>query len=61
METTVTISSKEYEELKLFKKLVENNLKDELSEEELKTIEKARKEKGMSEEDFLKKHPYLAG
>ncbi len=51
----VSISEKEYEELKTFKKLVENNLTEDVAEEEMKLIEEARKEKSMSKSEFLRK------
>ncbi|MFO8016678.1 MAG: hypothetical protein R6U32_06235 [Candidatus Woesearchaeota archaeon] len=52
---SIAISEKEYEELKTFKKLVENNLTEDIAEEEMKLIEEARKEKSMSKEEFLQK------
>ena len=55
MSETVTISKEEYIELRLFKKLVENKLSEELADEELKLVEGARKEKSMTKEEFLKK------
>ena len=50
---SVEISKSEYDELKLYKKLVENNLSEELSEEELKLVINADKGETMSEEEFL--------
>ena len=52
---SVSIPKEEYEELVFFKKLVENNLTEDIAEEEMKLIEEARKEKSMSKEEFLKK------
>lgn len=52
---TVSIPKEEYDELIFFKKLVENNLTEDVAEEELKLIEEARKEKSMSKKNFLNK------
>ena len=52
---SVSIPKEEYEELVFFKKLVENNITEDIAEEEMKLIEEARKEKSMSKEEFLKK------
>lgn len=47
---TVSIPKEEYEELIFFKKLVENNLTEDIASEELRLIEEARKEKSLSME-----------
>ncbi|GAI26214.1 unnamed protein product [marine sediment metagenome] len=52
---TVCIPKEEYEELIFFKKLVENNLTEDIAAEELRLIEEARKEKSLSKEEFLGK------
>ncbi len=52
---TVSIPKEEYEELIFFKKLVENNLTEDIASEELRLIEEARKEKSLSKEEFLRK------
>ncbi|MBN1294439.1 MAG: hypothetical protein JXB48_21560 [Candidatus Latescibacteria bacterium] len=51
--STIYIPIEEYEELLLFKKLVENNLTKDIIAEELKLIKETRKAKSMSKE-FLK-------
>ena len=53
--TTINIPKEEYDELIFFKKLVENNLTEDIGAEELRLIEEARKEKSMSKEEFLQK------
>lgn len=52
---TVSIQKEEYEELVFFKRLVENNLTEDIAEEEMKLIDEARKEKSMGKEEFLSK------
>lgn len=41
---TVSIQKEEYEELVFFKKLVENNLTEDIAEEEMKIIDEIQKE-----------------
>ena len=55
MSGTISIPKEKYEELVFFKKLVENNLTEDIAEEEMKLIEEARKEKSMSKKEFLGK------
>ena len=57
MEEIVSISKKEYQELQVFKKLVINNLLEEIAPKELAKIEKARKSKLISEEEAEKRYP----
>ena len=52
---TICIPNEEYEELIFYKKLVENNLTEDIAAEELRLIEEARKEKSLSKEEFLSK------
>jgi len=52
---TISIPKEEYKELLFFKKLVENNLTEDIAAEELRLIEEARKEKSLSKEEFLRK------
>ncbi|MBI2129785.1 hypothetical protein HYX19_04745 [Candidatus Woesearchaeota archaeon] len=55
MEATICVPREEYVELQFYKKLVENNLTEDVSGEELQLIEEARTEKSMSKKDFLDK------
>ena len=55
----IEISKSEYDELQLYKKLVENNLSDELTKEELDLIKFSDKGDTVSEEEFLKLNPDL--
>jgi len=61
MPETVTIKKEEYVELKKkaeeFDKIVD---KEGLSEKELKEVIDAQREEGISEEEFLRKHPELS-
>jgi hypothetical protein len=57
MSEAVSVPREEYEELKFFKKLVENNLSDELSENDMKTIAKAQKSRLLTEKEARKQYP----
>jgi len=52
---TESIPKEEYEELIFFKKLVENNLTEDIAAVELRLIEETRKEKSLSKKEFLSK------
>ena len=52
---TISIPKEEYDELIFFKKLVENNLTEDVTEEELTLIEEARKEKSINKKEFFNK------
>ena len=55
MVTEISIPKEEYEELQFYKKLVENKLTEDVSEEELRLIEEARKEASINKKEFLTK------
>ncbi|MFW6383595.1 MAG: hypothetical protein ACOCZQ_03035 [Nanoarchaeota archaeon] len=57
MSDTVSIPKDEYNELQLFKRLVVNNLIDNVDDEEIKEIEADRKTKLLKEEDAKSKYP----
>ncbi len=56
---TITIQKNTFEELNIYKKLVENNLQEDLSAEEISQINKAKKTEIMTKKDFLAKNPEL--
>ena len=56
---TITIQKNTFEELNIYKKLVENNLQEDLSAEEISQINKAKKTAIMTKKDFLVKNPEL--
>ncbi|MGM5488711.1 MAG: hypothetical protein ACQESG_07205 [Nanobdellota archaeon] len=57
MSDTVSIPKDEYTELQLYKKLVENNLSDDVDDEEIGKIEEGRKSKLYTEKEAQQKYP----
>jgi hypothetical protein len=56
---TITIDKNEFQELSLYRKLVKNNLLEELTQDELQDIISAKKTNLMSEEEFFDKNPII--
>ena len=55
----IQIEKSQFEELSFYKKLVENNLQEELDFNELNEILKAKETKSLTQEDFLNLNPDL--
>ena len=56
---TITLNQSQFEELKFYKKLVENNLQEDLSISEINQIKQAKKTPILNESDFLAKNSDL--
>ena len=50
---TINLSKSQFEELNFYKKLVINNLQEEISEDEVLEIKKAKNSKLLTEKEFL--------
>ncbi|SMN02189.1 hypothetical protein SPONN_562 [uncultured Candidatus Thioglobus sp.] len=55
----ITIQQDTFNELNFYKKLIENNLQEDLSMDEINQIKQAKTTSLLSKNEFLKNHPEL--